>query len=624
VNQPTAAAPAHYSDPATLADAIIARVGRRVVLALPLGLGKANHIANALVARAIADPSIHLTIITALTLEVPKPASELERRLLNPASARLFGEYPALRYAEALRDGSLPENVAVEEFFLLTGRWRNVARAQQRYISANYTDALEYLLDRGVNVVAQLLSADPGGDSTRYSLSCNPDITPDLLDARRDGCVSFLFAGQLNSQLPYMVAGRALVARNEVDLLLSSPATDFELYSLPQRPVSVSEWAIGINVARLIVDGGTLQIGIGSVGDALAHALILRHRDNATFRRLAAAIDCSDASTLRHDTPFQAGLYGASEMLVEGFVRLEQAGVLAREVDEALVHAAFFLGSRSFYALLRDMPPERRRRFAMMPVSFTNTLYGDVEARRRARRNARFVNNAMIATVLGAVVSDATEDGRVVSGVGGQFDFVEQAFALPGARSVIALNATRGSGRRLESNIRYSYGHTTIPRHRRDIVVTEYGTADLRGKSDADVIAAMLAISDSRFQAQLLETAKRAGKIARSYRIPERYCSNTPARLHAALSNACKEGTLPRFPWGSDFSDVEQQLLPALAAARDATDSTASLAGLIWRGLRCRSANYTACLERLALDAPVRPRDWLYRWVVLGALAADG
>jgi hypothetical protein len=258
----------------------------------------------------------------------------------------------------------------------------------------------------------------------------------------------------------------------------------------------------------------------------------------------------------------------------------------------------------------------------MMPVSFTNTLYGDVAARRRARRDARFVNNAMIATVLGAVVSDATEDGRVVSGVGGQFDFVEQAFALPGARSVIALSATRGSGRRLESNIRYSYGHTTIPRHRRDIVVTEYGTADLRGKSDADVIAAMLAISDSRFQAQLLETAKRAGKIAPNYRIPDRHLSNTPARLHDALSDACAAGTLPTFPWGSDFSDVEQRLLPALAAVRDATDSAAGLSGLIWRGMRSRSADYTACLERLALDAPSRPREWLYRWLVLGALAA--
>ena len=66
-----------------------------------------------------------------------------------------------------------------------------------------------------------------------------------------------------------------------------------------------------------------------------------------------------------------------------------------------------------------------------------------------------------------------------------------------------------------QSNIRWDYGHTTIPRHLRDIVVTEYGVADLRGKSDRDVIAAMLAITDSRFQDELMRQAKDAGKTAR-------------------------------------------------------------------------------------------------------------
>jgi acyl-CoA hydrolase len=613
--------PLQYSEPADIADAIITRVGRNVVMALPLGLGKANHIANALLARAVADASIRLTIITALTLEAPQPDSELEQRFFGPATARLFGDYPPLHYAQALRDGSLPNNVDVEEFFLLTGRWRQIARVQQRYISANYTDALSYLLQRGVNVVAQLIAEDPRGTTTHYSLSCNPDITPDLLRARQHGDADFVFAGQLNSQLPYMQAGEVLVAADAVDLLLRGPATEFELYSMPSRPVSLPEWAIGLHAARLVVDGGTLQIGIGSVGDALAYALILRQRDNALFRRLAAAIDCSGGSVLFDDAPFELGLYGASEMLVEGFVRLVEAGVVRRAVDGALVHAAFFLGSRDFYALLRDMPDAHRARFAMMPVSFTNTLLGDVATRRRDRVHARFVNNAMIATLLGAVVSDGTEDGRVVSGVGGQFDFVEQAFALPGARSVIALNATRGSGNRLESNIRYSYGHTTVPRHRRDIVVTEYGVADLRGKSDADVVAAMLTISDSRFQEELLDTAKRMGKIARTHTIPDRYRRNTPQRLHAALDPARLRGTLPAFPWGSDFTAVEQRLLPALQTLRDAAGSKTALLRLLWRGVRTDSAPHAAALGRLRLHRPAHVRDWINRALVLGALS---
>jgi hypothetical protein len=110
-------APVTFDDAAPLADAILARVGKTIVLALPLGLGKANHIANALYAKAVADRSIRLTIFTALTLVVPRTKNELERRFLEPISRRAFGGYPALDYANAIRAGTLPPNVQVNEFF---------------------------------------------------------------------------------------------------------------------------------------------------------------------------------------------------------------------------------------------------------------------------------------------------------------------------------------------------------------------------------------------------------------------------------------------------------------------------------------------------------------------------
>src|SRR5262249_57558025 len=88
-----------------------------------------------------------------------------------------------------------------------------------------------------------------------------------------------------------------------------------------------------------------------------------------------------------------------------------------------------------------------------------------------------------------------------------------KSLAVEAARSIILLRATRTAKRRTSSNILWTYGHTTIPRHLRDIVVTEYGIADLRGKSDRDVIAAMLAVADSRFQDELLRRARDAGKI---------------------------------------------------------------------------------------------------------------
>jgi hypothetical protein len=159
-----------FKDADRLADAIIQTVGKKIVLALPLGLGKANHIANALFARASADASIHLDIFTALTLEKPRARNEIERRFLAPLAERLFDGYPSLDYAAAIRTGTLPTNIQVNEFFRQAGQWLDVPGAQQNYISANYTHALRYVLDRGVNVVAQLVAQRVRGDEDQPEL----------------------------------------------------------------------------------------------------------------------------------------------------------------------------------------------------------------------------------------------------------------------------------------------------------------------------------------------------------------------------------------------------------------------------------------------------------------------
>lgn len=623
------ATPQRFTEPDAIADAIIASVGRSIVLALPLGLGKPNHIVNALVARAMSDPGLDLTIFTALTLETPALSSELERRFLEPAMNRLFGDYPPLTYAAALREGRLPPNIRIDEFFFLAGRWRGVAAAQQNYICANYTDALRYILDRGVNVVGQLVAKQTGPAGETYSLSSNPDITPDLLKARAEGRADFVFAGQVNSQLPYMAGEAAEPGAEAFQFMLESAATDFELYSAPKRPVGEAEQAIGLQVARLVPDGGTLQIGIGAVGDAVAQGLILRQQHNAVFGPLSADLHVGGCQALScEDQPFEAGLYGASEMLTDGFVQLEKAGILKREVDGAVVHAGFFVECRDFYTTLRTMPEDRRRRFSMMPVSFTNSLYGGVEARRRARVDARFINSAMMVTLLGAVVSDATGDGQVVSGVGGQFDFAEQAFALDGARFIITINAVRTKHGKTVSNIVWSYPHNTIPRHRRDIVVTEYGIADLRGKSDADVIASLINIADRRFQDELLATARQAGKIAADYEIPAVYRNNTPERIHSTLAPARDAGLLPTFPFGTDFTDVEQRLLPALDVMGQAAASPLSVLRLaldgVWASLHGRIDR--PALERMGLERASGLQDHIYRWMLIAALnqgAAD-
>src|ERR1700732_5154131 len=99
------------------------------------------------------------------------------------------------------------------------------------------------------------------------------------------------------------------------------------------------------------------------------------------------------------------------------------------------------------------MPRDIVKKFGMTSIAYVNELYRDEDNKRRARVNARFLNDAMMATALGDVISDGLDDGRVVSGVGGQYNFIAQSFALEGARSVIMLHATRTDAGRTRSNI---------------------------------------------------------------------------------------------------------------------------------------------------------------------------
>ena len=607
-----------FTNPDTIADDIIRDVGKALVVGLPLGLGKANHIINALFRRAVADPSIRLTIFTALTLEKPRPSADLERRFIVPVIDRLFGGFPDLEYAKAVHAKNLPSNIEVIEFFFLAGQWLGNAYAQQQYISANYTHASSYLMTRGVNVIAQLVAKRVVDGQTRYSLSSNTDTTLDFMRARRDGKAAFKLVAQVNSEMPFM-PGEGDLAADEFHAVLDSPETDFPLFAPPSEPVSGTKYAIGLHAAGLVRDGGTLQIGIGQVGDSLAQSLIVRHRDSQAYLDIMSRLT-PDAKPLESG-PFAKGLYGVSEMFFEAFLGLIEAGVLKRDVDGVLLHAAFFLGPKAFYRALRDMTPAQLARIQMVPVSFTNQVYGDEEAKRRARADARFVNNAMMATLMGAAVSDGLDNGQVVSGVGGQYNFVAQAFALDGARSILTVESVCGSGHKAASNIRWSYGHTTIPRHLRDVIITEYGVADLRGKSDADVIAAMLSVTDSRFQNELMKQAKDAGKLPKTFEIPAAHRENYPERIAAALKPARDAGFLPSFPFGTDFTDVEQRLIPALLTVKNAAEHPAKLLQLAWQGFFAKPDNNALeALARLQLDAPKSLSDRLYRALLSAAL----
>jgi acyl-CoA hydrolase len=312
-------------------------------------------------------------------------------------------------------------------------------------------------------------------------------------------------------------------------------------------------------------------------------------------------------------------------MFVDGFLDLYRAGILKRRVepDGALLHGAFLLGPRAFYEALRAMTDAERALFRMMPVSFTNELLGpDWETKVAQRRDARFFNSAMMATLGGAIVSDGLADGRVVSGVGGQYNFVAQAHELPDGRSIVAVRATRLSGSQLESNIRWNYGHETIPRHLRDVVLSEYGVADIRGRSDAEVAAAMLAIADSRFQPALLAEAQRAGKLPAGYRIPDAHRGNLPEALESALAPHRAAGRFGALPFGTDLSPEEVRLAGALRRLKARSASIAGKLGVAAAFAKPlpRDDESRRLFARMGLEAPKGLRERLMRRLVAAAL----
>ncbi|MDE2136589.1 MAG: hypothetical protein KGJ68_04080, partial [Gammaproteobacteria bacterium] len=304
---------------------------------------------------------------------------------------------------------------------------------------------------------------------------------------------------------------------------------------------------------------------------------------------------------------------------------------LGRELRRGQVlHAGFFLGPRGFYAALRDLPESDRAQLGMRGVAYVNQLYGtDQELRVLQRRDARFVNTTMMVTLLGAAVSDALESGRVVSGVGGQYNFVAMAHALPGARSILCVRATRTRHGRTTSNILWRYGHETIPRHLRDIVISEYGIADLRGRTDEEVAMALLEIADSRFQDELLAAARGAGKISAGYRIPQACRDNTPARLARVFAAHRGRGFFSEYPFGTDLTAEEVALSRALrwldARSTGTSGKLTTAAAALWRGRP--AARHAAALKRMGLERPATFSERLeQRFVVLGldATAAPG
>lgn len=712
--------PDYLNDVEVCVDQIIKKVGKDIKYGIPLGLGKPVQLTNALYNRAKKDPEIKLHILTALILEVPSGSSELENRIVGPMASRIFGDFPNMDFMDDLRKGEIPANIMISEFYTKSGSILKIKHAQHNYICSNYTHIARDTANLGLNVVAQIVAKQEMGDNVQYSLSGNSDTSIESVSLLRkeqaENGRKIAVVGQVNSNLPFMY-GDAVRDADTFDIIIDNPQYDHQLFSVPKAPIKTDEYMIGLNASTLVKDNGTLQIGIGALGDAIAAGLQMRHDHNNMY--------CSalkDAEILKNSGEtieqvggteiFEKGLNGSSEMLVDGFLDLHKSGIVKRKTYEnlsiqklinagkiqdeispdilsvllsenvisaelsqenmdflkefgifkeavefkegkiilgdncfstdlsdaenlkqisaeclgeklsngILMYGAFFVGPQRFYDTLNAMSSEERQQIFMTGVSCVNQLYGNEELRKLQRINGRFINAGMKLSLLGAVASDGLDDGQVVSGVGGQYNFVSMAHALEDGRSIMMIKSTRQKGHETSSNIVFNYGHVTIPRHLRDIFVTEYGIADVRGKSDWEVIALILNITDSRFQQELLDQAKKAGKICEKYQIPAEFCHNHPDKLNAILAPYREQGYFPQFPLGQDVTDEEITLIGSLRGFKDdIAIKKFSFKNLI-KALVSVPDNTKPFLKRMKLDQPGSLKESILQKVVVYAL----
>jgi acyl-CoA hydrolase len=705
-----------HDNPEVVIDRIIDKVGKNLVVGTPLAAGKPNHLLNSLYDRAKNNPELKLKIFTALTLDKPKGKSLLEKRFLEPMVERIFGDYPDLDYEQDRQAGTLPSNVQIIEFYFPAGRLLHNDYAQQNYICSNYTHVARDMMDAGVNVLLQMISKGEFEGKECYSLSSNPDITLDLIHLMQrrysDDGTPFVLAAQINQNLPFMY-GDALVNPGTFDLVLENPDLQYKIFGPPKMAVTDRDFLIGLYISTLIRDGGELQVGIGAIGDALVYALLLRHRQNDIYQDLLRDFKViekfgSVIDKIGGTTPFEAGLFATSEMLIDGFMELYNAGIVKRKVyddvhiqrlinegniDESVtprmldlilmrkginesiseenfeylrkfgifkgeltfldgemttpegyklsndlgdldnrkniyqhclgeklinadvIQGGFFLGCQSFYDWLRNLSEEDRRLINMKSVQSINQLYGHEEIDRLHRKDARFVNTCMMMTLSGSAVSDGLENNRLISGVGGQYNFVAMAHALPDGRSILNLRSTRQTGKGETSSIVWNYGHMTIPRHLRDIVVTEFGVADLRGKTDQEIVHQLLNITDSHFQQGLAKTAKENGKISDTYTIGAAFKQNRVEEISQNLSKYKKLGLFKTFPFGTDLTDEEIFIGKALKILQKKKQNPAVMIGTILKAAFTPADQkpYAKYLRRMKLDKAKGFEEKLYQ-----------
>ncbi|MEO7118305.1 MAG: acetyl-CoA hydrolase/transferase C-terminal domain-containing protein [Candidatus Limnocylindrales bacterium] len=332
------------------------------------------------------------------------------------------------------------------------------------YVPIFLSDIPSLLRSRGLAIDTVFINATRPDEHGFVSLGTSIDAMPAAIESAQT------VIAQLNSAMPRTL-GDSFVHVSRIDLAVE---VDVPPYPVQAPPIGPVERAIGAHVAELIPDRAVLQMGIGSIPSAVT----------------ANLVDKRDL-----------GVH--TELFTDAVVDLVEAGAVtgfAKQINRGKIVSAFLMGTQRLYDFVHDNPMVEMR-----PVDYTN----DTAVIRRLR-GMTAINSAIEIDLTGQVCADSI-GSRFYSGIGGQLDFMRGAALAEDGRAIIALPSTAQGGTisRIAAALTPGAGVVTTRGHVHT-VVTEYGVAELHGRSVAERARSLIAIAHPDFRGDLTRSAQSA------------------------------------------------------------------------------------------------------------------
>jgi len=311
---------------------------------------------------------------------------------------------------------------------------------------------------------------------------CSYGVSTDIVKSGAESAKKVI--AEINTQMPRAL-GDCFISMEDIDMAV--PVDVPLLYSHRERADEVAR-RIGKNIASLIEDGSTLQMGIGTIPDSVLHFL-------------------TDKKDL--------GIH--TEMFSDGFMELAEKNVInnsRKSIHRGKTVASFCIGSQYLYEYIDNNPSVE-----FHPTEYTNDPFIVAQ-----NDNMVAINSAIEVDLSGQVCADSLGT-MFYSGIGGQVDFIRGASRSKGGKPVIALPSTAKNDTlsRISVNLKEGAGVVTT---RGDVhyVVTEWGVAYLHGKNIRERAMALINIAHPKFRKKLLEEAKKINYIYKDQLIAPETC----------------------------------------------------------------------------------------------------